>query len=361
MAVGLPGLAFGVEVALRSWMEPIPFVLFFLVVSIVSWAAGAPAGVASVVTSTLLGYAFVASSQNETRAAGAVVATLVFVPAGALVAAMGMIARRGFSERERAAEGLAEALRTRDAFLSMASHQLKTPITSLQLLGQDVSRRLCQGPAPLEELAAKLAAIERQTRRLTQLINDLLDIAQISSGRLDVHLENVDLSDTVRDVVSRFSADAQQAGAPVSVHAASPIVGRWDRTRIEHIVANLLSNAVKFGQGKPVRISVARQDAVAKLVVSDNGMGIEERERTRIFERFERGRDARGYAGFGLGLWIAREAAVTLGGRIEVESATNQGSTFTVVLPIAGPERPAPAGATTASRPSPDDERVART
>ncbi|WP_242346808.1 sensor histidine kinase [Anaeromyxobacter terrae] len=229
---------------------------------------------------------------------------------------------------------LVEAVRTRDAFLSMASHELKTPITSLQLQVGSLLRARGAVPAPVAKAAD---ATRRQVVRLTALVNTLLDVSRLNEGRLQLELEPVDLSALAHEVVSRFVAETERAESRIRVDVAEGVRGNWDRLRLEQVLTNLLSNALKYGEGKPVSLRVESGGATARLLVADEGIGIAPVEQQRIFERYERGRATRGYGGFGLGLWITREIVTALGGRIEVESAPGAGSTFRVELPVAGP------------------------
>jgi signal transduction histidine kinase len=229
---------------------------------------------------------------------------------------------------------LSDALRARDAFLSMASHELKTPLTALRLQVESLLRARETIPAPTARTAD---AIRRQAVRLTVLVNTLLDVSRLNEARLQLHLEDVDVTALVRDVVSRFGSETELSRSPIRVDAADGVCGRWDRLRLEQVVTNLVSNALKYGEGKPVSVRVESDGATARVVVADEGIGIAPGEQHRIFERFERGRAARGYGGFGLGLWITHEIVTALGGRIAVESAAGAGSTFRVELPVEGP------------------------
>ncbi|HLL03816.1 MAG TPA: ATP-binding protein [Myxococcaceae bacterium] len=234
-----------------------------------------------------------------------------------------------------------EAVRLRDEFLSVASHELKTPLTPLSLKLQALARTMEPGrsPATPERLAGDVETMRRQVRRLTDLINDLLDVARISGGRLKLRLEDVELTGLVREVVSRFEPEAEREGGTIEVSTAEPFAGHWDRLRLEQVVTNLLSNALKYGAGKPVRVHVEAQGHQARLTVRDEGIGVEPRLRTRIFEKFERAVSDRHYGGLGLGLYITRQIVEALGGNIEVESEPQRGATFTVLLPLSGPPR----------------------
>jgi signal transduction histidine kinase/CHASE1-domain containing sensor protein len=223
-----------------------------------------------------------------------------------------------------------EAVAARDEFLSIASHELKTPLTSLVLHSD--SLRAVARRGEVDQAARKAEVIRRNVDRLSRLVSSLLDISRISAGRLDLELEEVDLAEIARDVATRFEDEARRAGCPLRISAAGAVVGRWDRMRIDQVVTNLLSNAIKYGPGKPVEVSVEEDGPRATLAVRDHGIGISEADQRRIFQRFERAVSKRNYGGFGLGLWIVRQIVEALGGSVHVQSAPGGGSLFTVVL-----------------------------
>jgi signal transduction histidine kinase len=234
-----------------------------------------------------------------------------------------------------------EAVRARDEFLSIASHELKTPLTTLQLQIQGLARKLkSSGDQPaLQGLVARVATSERQVERLTALINNLLDISRITAGRLDLDLEPVDLAAVAREAAARFREDLARAGCVLELRADGECVGQWDRLRLEQVVTNLLSNAAKYGAGRPIEIEVDGGDATARFSIRDHGIGIPAEHQARIFERFERAVSDRHYGGLGLGLWIVRQIVDAFGGTIQVESQAGAGSTFTVLLPRAEQKR----------------------
>ncbi len=244
--------------------------------------------------------------------------------------------KRAEEERERLYRAAQEAILARDEFLSIASHELKTPLTALQLQLQMLLRTAQKsGLAKLspERLLTKLQMADQQTERLAGLINDLLDVARIRTGRIEVRLEEVDLTQIVQDVVARFEEQITQSGCTVKLDTERPVVACWDRARLEQVVINLLSNAIKYGPGKPIAITVRSEESTAELVVSDQGIGIEPEHLERIFVRFERAVSASHYGGLGLGLYIVRQIVEALGGSIRVSSEFGAGSTFTVTLP----------------------------
>jgi signal transduction histidine kinase len=182
-------------------------------------------------------------------------------------------------------------------------------------------------------MSRALQVIDRQSGRLTHLIHDLLDVSRIHSGRLPLRLEEVDLCAAVRDIVEQSREDLARARCPAVIHAARPVIGRWDRQRLEQVVSNLMSNAIKFGSGRPIEITVVESGGVARLVIQDHGTGIDPERLPYIFEKFERGVSTLNYGGFGLGLYITRSIAEALGGDVGVQSTVGIGSTFTVELP----------------------------
>jgi signal transduction histidine kinase len=224
-----------------------------------------------------------------------------------------------------------EAMRGREEFLSVASHELNTPLTSLRLLVEMLRR---PGADP-QKTARRIEHVERQVLRMTSLVHDLLDVSRIVGGHLTLRLERVDLAAVVREVASRFEGGA----VPFHLRLDEGAVGLWDALRVEQVVTNLLGNAVKYGQGRPVDVAVALDAARgnATLTVSDHGIGIALENQARIFQKFERAVSVRHFGGFGLGLWITRQAVVALGGTVRVTSAQGEGSTFEVELPLQGP------------------------
>jgi signal transduction histidine kinase len=227
------------------------------------------------------------------------------------------------------------AIRLREEFLSIASHELKTPITALQLQVQSLLSGLVrspEGPTP-ERLRRALETVDRQVNRQTQLVNDLLDVSRISAGRLELHPEAVHLSALCREVSERFEPELTRTGSLLSMELSPEAIGFWDRLRLDQVVTNLLSNAVKYGRGNPIHLATEVTGDRVRLTVKDGGIGIAPESVSRLFNRFERAVSERNYGGFGLGLWIARQIVEAMDGRITVQSELDVGSTFTVELP----------------------------
>jgi PAS domain S-box-containing protein len=232
---------------------------------------------------------------------------------------------------------LQQAVRTRDDFLSLASHELRTPLTSLSLQLQMLGRMRRANPAePLgaPKAASKLDAIERQLRRLGALVDNLLDVSRIQTGKLDFQFAEGDLTPVVSDVVARFTDEARQAGVTLSSRLSGPLPCRFDRLRMEQVVSNLVSNALRYGAGSPVHVSLSRARNALRLEVLDSGPGVPAHERERIFERFAQSDNASRRGGLGLGLYIVRQIVEAHGGRVRAEEASGGGAAFVVELPV---------------------------
>ncbi len=223
---------------------------------------------------------------------------------------------RSEAERDRLIAELREAVHARDTFLALASHELKTPLTSMMLHIQGLQRPHRSGSLaaiPFEQLEGKIDTIGRQALRLASLTKNLLDVARITSGRLVLQRESLDLAALVHEVVDQ-QRELGDPGSPVNLQA-TPAIGSWDRTRLETVVANLLSNALKFGEGQPIEIVVSDKARAAEVRVCDHGIGITAEQQARIFEKFERAVPAEHYGGLGLGLWIVRQIVEAHAGR----------------------------------------------
>src|SRR5262249_25675815 len=153
-------------------------------------------------------------------------------------------------------EELKRAVDARDEFLSIASHELRTPLNALMLHLEGVAVA-CDAPGMLDERTRhRIASAIRQTHRLDRLIESLLDVGGISTGRLQLEVEEVNLAEAVRASVERCSEPAAQAGSEIELSCPALVRGHWDRLRIEQVLNNLISNAVKYGRGKPIRVSL---------------------------------------------------------------------------------------------------------
>jgi PAS domain S-box-containing protein len=227
-----------------------------------------------------------------------------------------------------------EAVRKRDDFLSVASHELKTPLTSLKLTVSALEREAARAGSP-ESFQGRLDRIRTQSTRLATLVDQLLDVSRMSAGRPVLDLEPLDLGELAAEVVQRLTDEAARIGCTLHLQAEGPVPALGDRQRLDQVLTNLLVNALKYGRGSPVEVQVDCNSG-PRLLVRDGGPGIPPEEQDRIFERFERGRQAGGHSGMGLGLWIVREIVLAHQGRVWVESPPGGGATFGVSLPARG-------------------------
>src|SRR5262249_20611381 len=157
--------------------------------------------------------------------------------------------------------------------------------------------------------------------------------SRIAAGRFTPELVTLDLSELARELLERFRSAAEEAGCALRLDAAESVLVQADAFQLQVVLDKLLSNAVKFGAHKPIAVKVTRRDGVARLSVSDQGIGVAPEHRERIFEQFARGVPETQYGGLGLGLYIARKIVELHRGRIYVESEPGAGATFTVELP----------------------------
>ncbi|WP_141333028.1 HAMP domain-containing sensor histidine kinase, partial [Myxococcus sp. AB025B] len=228
-----------------------------------------------------------------------------------------------------------QAVKARDELLSVAGHELKSPLNALQLQIHLLAR-MAKDAMAASGLAERAEKAARAGQRLGLLIDDLLDVSRISAGRLSLNREELDLAALTRELVSRMSEELARAGSEVRLVADVEVLGHWDKLRLEQVLVNLLSNAAKYGAGRPVTVQVEARGLVAALAVRDEGIGVAQEDQERIFERFERTESAQHFKGLGLGLWITKRIVEAHGGGIRVESQPGRGSTFTVELPLPG-------------------------
>jgi len=243
--------------------------------------------------------------------------------------------RRRIEEKALLYRKAQEEVRARDEFISVASHELRTPVAALQLQLQLLRRMAQRSKEEIPAVVAdRLVSLERQTRRVALLVAELLDLSRLRLGRLELKREKMDVAELAREVVAPFQEDrGANGGSTIEVEAAGPATGSFDRVRLEQVLTNLLANAVKFGEGKPITVRVEGGGETVRVSVIDNGIGIASADRDRIFSRFERAVPAQHFGGLGLGLYIASRIVEAHGGSIRLESAPGTGSSFTVELP----------------------------
>ena len=238
--------------------------------------------------------------------------------------------------KERTRE-LQAALISRDEFLSIASHELKTPLTSLLLQAQMLKRLSAKNdPETYEKgrIDSFINQTEKLTSRLNVIVDDMLDISKIRSGRMNYNKIRTELCSLVEDTIERLAPQFQQAGYLKPTYRGEQIYGEWDPIRIEQVIYNLLSNAIRYGQQKEIEVYVVRRNDEALITVKDHGIGIAKEKQNKIFEKFERAIDHNEVSGLGLGLFISSQIVLAHGGKIWVESELGYGSTFHVALPL---------------------------
>ncbi|RYZ43540.1 MAG: response regulator [Myxococcaceae bacterium] len=243
---------------------------------------------------------------------------------------------RDISRIKQAERELKLLLGARDEFLSIASHELKTPITSLRMQLQMTERSVKpdEGRMPSPEKLAKVLRVSLiQVDRLTNLVDDLLDVARIRTGTLDLAFQEVDLAELTSELLERLSGQLAQAGCQVRLEAPPVLVGVWDGRRLEQVLTNLVSNALKYAPGTPLEVRLEEHGDHVRLEVRDEGPGVPEAQRASIFDRFDRGIASRNAGGLGLGLFISKQIVVAHGGAVSVEEGPDGGARFVVLLP----------------------------
>ena len=251
-----------------------------------------------------------------------------YLPDGTFAGYIGSCA--DITERKQLEVELRKAVKVREEFLSIASHELRTPLTSLKLRAERLyqprgarrRRRRRRGAVDLERDAEAMLA---QVMNLVKMVDVLLDVSRISDRPLTLERAELEVGPLVSGVADQWKEPASSAGSPIRVEIRGTATARWDRFRIEQVVTNLLSNAIKYGAGKPVDVVVDRDNGSARIVVTDRGPGIQAEHHGRLFERFARFAPTRHYAGFGLGLWIARVIVEAHGGTIGVREPGGRG------------------------------------
>ncbi|HXS21698.1 MAG TPA: HAMP domain-containing sensor histidine kinase [Steroidobacteraceae bacterium] len=232
----------------------------------------------------------------------------------------------------KANQELREAVRARDEFLAIAAHELRSPMHALML--QVASAVALARRSGDEELMHRLERMRVVLDRYVKRATLLLDVSRINAHNMDLHFEELDLAEVLRESVETYAVEA--AFHLVDIHLAVPnsLRGRWDRLSVEQIVGNIISNAIKYGDGKPVQVSLAREGEWVRLEVEDHGIGISTEDQARIFGRFEQVVTGQHRTGFGVGLWLARALIEAHRGSISVHSTPGQGTVFTVRLPL---------------------------
>jgi signal transduction histidine kinase len=331
-----------------------PFLLFLLGVAFISWYVGFRAGILMIVFSSLvINYFLLPPYGTFFHPVPEFISWFIYILSAV---AINFIIEHSkhpaiitkYEKREKEYQQLLlklhkdyltakDEIRARDEFLSIASHELKTPLSAMLLQLQTVLhnvRNVSLANFSVENLLKMLDSAEQQSRRLSKMINDLLNVSLITTGKLDLEKEPMNLSETVIDCVERISEKAKKDGIRIQLHTKENINGNWDKVRIEQAVSNLLTNALKYGDGNPVEVTTVKQGDTAKVIVKDHGIGIPAHKHSKIFARFERAVQNDSIEGLGVGLYITQQIVQAHEGKIEVESKEHKGSTFTISLPM---------------------------
>lgn len=228
-------------------------------------------------------------------------------------------------------EALEASVKVREEFLSIAGHELKTPLTSIKLQAQMRSRIMSKGGAATfteEKLTHMFFDDNKQLSKLSRLIDDMMDVSRINTGKLSMQREQFDLCVLVRELLSK-NFDVNE----ITLTSCESITGVWDLVRIEQVMTNLLTNAVRYGSGKPIHITVSEKNGFASVEIQDQGVGISHDDIGRVFKRYERATNSE-LSGLGLGLYIVSQILEAHRGSIKVESTVGEGSKFSFLLPL---------------------------
>lgn len=231
---------------------------------------------------------------------------------------------------------LTAAVKSRDQFLSIASHELKTPLTSLQIYTQLMHKKLKQqNNADLqhEKAIEFLNMVESQNRRLGRLIEDMLDVTNIEHGKLQLSKTSTNIRLVVEDFIERFKPQFGEKSELIFDSSTDALVD-IDVFRFDQVLHNLLSNANKYAPESPVIIKVEQSKGMAIVSVNDQGKGVAEKDLNKIFGRYERAASQNDPSGLGLGLYISKEIIEAHGGKIWVESNSSKGTTFFISIPL---------------------------
>ncbi|MDB6445596.1 hybrid sensor histidine kinase/response regulator [Pseudomonas sp. 21TX0197] len=241
---------------------------------------------------------------------------------------------------------LEQAVRMRDDFMSIVAHEVRTPLNGLILETQLRKMHLARDNAAafsLDKVRAMVERDERQIKSLIRLIEDMLDVSRIRTGKLSIRPTRFNLGTLVENLLRNFQPQLMAAECSLTYTAEPLVEGHWDEFRIEQVVSNLLTNALRYGGKGPIDVRVYKTPEHACVEVQDRGIGISEENQKRIFQQFERVTSKAVSAGLGLGLFISEQIVTAHGGTITVDSRLNEGALFRVCLPLqktVGPTQP---------------------
>jgi signal transduction histidine kinase len=222
-------------------------------------------------------------------------------------------------------------------FISIASHELKTPLTALKLQVEFAKKIMDEkgiealGPQKVETFINRTF---RDVQKLTRLVEDMVDVTHLGERSLVINCEFFNLEDFMEEVIARGTQKLKGLQAQLKLQVKAPVMVNWDRRRIEQVIFNLLGNALLYGRGSQIELTVTSGGGYVYLSVKDSGPGISKEKQKKVFNKFDRGSQSREISGLGLGLYLAREIVTLHNGSISVESAPQRGSTFKIQLPV---------------------------
>jgi two-component system, OmpR family, sensor kinase len=229
-----------------------------------------------------------------------------------------------------------EAVRARDDFIAIASHELRSPMTALALRLQALETMAERDGN--ERLTVEIQRARRSVDRYVRRAVVLLDVSRLNADHVSLDRARVNARELLRNVVEAHADEAAFHGTTLSWQLDGELTGCWDPHMMEQILSNLVTNAIKYGGGTPVQIRAGGDGRAAWFEVSDRGPGIDAAQRARIFEKFERAVPTGTYrSGYGLGLWIVGRMVAAHDGTIDVETAPGRGTTFLVRIPLQAP------------------------
>lgn len=235
---------------------------------------------------------------------------------------------RDITDKLRIDTELRDALRSKDLFFSVASHEFRTPMTALKLNSQ-----LIQLTYPQISMES-ISKMDRQVNKLSKLVDEMLDISRISRGRLTLRKKEMNLAQLTREVVFGMMDQLKLAGMPVNLNLPDKVMGNWDPDRLEQVIENLITNAIRYAKKSPLYVKVSADEKSAYLEVCDQGPGIPPEHQQQIFNQFERLGDGSDRGGLGLGLFIVKEIVTLHGGNISVSNLNTGGARFLIDLPL---------------------------
>ncbi len=238
-----------------------------------------------------------------------------------------------------AREAAEQSVAMRDDFLSIAAHELKTPLTpismQLQLLERSLNKVTSTDSFSINKNLLEITKnSKKEVDRLARLIDELLDVSRISAGRLTLHKRKTILNDLIKQVIDRHLNLNVKVVNGIHLDVKEGLTGYWDASRLESVIENLVTNAIKYGEGKPIEIKAWQSGDTVIILVKDQGIGICDEDQKKIFQKFERAVSVKKFSGLGLGLYISRKIVEAHGGVIKLASKVGHGSTFRIELPI---------------------------